>query len=466
MSSAKLSVDELVDGQKFGSFNLKLLVWSFLAMFADGFEITSIGLAAPHMVREWGVAPGEMGPMMSASLFGILVGAPLFGFIGDRFGRRFAIILGSLIFGTTTLAVVAAESVTHVTILRFLTGIGMGGIMPNAISLNSELSPRRLRAKLVVLMFMGITLGGTAPGFVAVTLVPEHGWKMLFWVGGLLPLIVSVGLIFSLPESVKFLAMKPGRGRELLQTLRRMRPDLRLADDAEFVRPVVQRSEQTSLAPLFRGGLAPITLLLWFCFATTLMANYFLNSWMPVLFEAKGISPEDAAMTATMYHFGAVVGGLAMSMLLDRWGFLAVAFLLALAGPALLLIALPGVSTFVLSLLVAFAGFCVLGAQFGSNAGSGLIYPTAYRSKGVGMAFGVGRIGSIIGPMLGAVLIAMKLPLFSLLLAIAVPVMLGGIAALFLARFTYRRFGGWALDESRAHSEEDPRDAATPGGVA
>jgi AAHS family 4-hydroxybenzoate transporter-like MFS transporter len=171
-------------------------------------------------------------------------------------------------------------------------------------------------------------------------------------------------------------------------------------------------------------------------------------------------------MTATMYHFGAVAGGLAMSMLLDRWGFLAVAVLLALAGPALLLIGLPGVPTVVLSLLVAFAGFCVLGAQFGSNAGSGLIYPTAFRSKGVGMAFGVGRIGSIIGPLLGAALIAMKLPLPSLLLAIAVPVMLGACAAFFLARFSYLRFGGWALDESRVHAEDVSPAGAAASGVA
>jgi AAHS family 4-hydroxybenzoate transporter-like MFS transporter len=447
-SSAQLNVDELVDGQKFRRFNLNLLIWSFLAMFADGFEISALGIAAPHMVRDWGVGAASMGPMMGASLLGILVGAPLFGFLGDRYGRRLVILLGCFLFGITTLAVVVAENIEQITALRVLTGIGMGGLMPNAIALNSELSPRHLRAKLVILMFMGVTLGGAVPGFVGAWLVPAYGWKILFLIGGIFPLIVCAGLLIYLPESVKFLATRPGRESELLRILRRMRPDLALGDGTSFVRPPVSQAGQGSIAPLFSGGLAAITLLLWLCFATTLMANYFLNSWMAVLFEAKGISPEAAAMTTTAYHLGAAFGGLAMSMLLDRWGFLAVTGMLAVAAPALLSIGLPNLPPALLALLVGLAGFCVLGAQFGSNAAAGIIYPTAYRSKGVGLAFAVGRIGSVLGPIIGAILIGLELPIMVLLLAIAGPILLGAFAAFLLGRLSHRRFGGWQLDEA------------------
>jgi AAHS family 4-hydroxybenzoate transporter-like MFS transporter len=450
LSAARVNVDELVDGQRFRAFNLSLLLWSFCATFVDGFEISSLGIAAPHIVREWGVAAGAMGPMMGASLIGILIGAPLFGFIGDRYGRRIVIIAGCFLFGITTLAVVWTSTIEQITALRLLTGVGMGGLMPNAIALNSELSPRHLRAKLVILMFMGITLGGAVPGFVGAWLVPAHGWQMLFVIGGAFPLLVCVGLLLYLPESVKFLATRPGRERELLHTLRRMRPDLTLGDDTQFARPA--KVPAGAIAPLFSGGLAKITLLLWLCFATTLMANYFLNSWMAVLFEAKGISPETAAIITTAYHIGAAFGGLAMSVLLDRWGFLAVTAMLGVAAPALLSIGMAGLPPVLLALCVAVAGFCVLGAQFGNNAAAGLLYPTAYRSKGVGMAFAVGRVGSVLGPVIGAALIGLKLPLMLLLLAMAVPVLLGAVAAFLLARLSYRRFGTWQIDEAAAET--------------
>jgi AAHS family 4-hydroxybenzoate transporter-like MFS transporter len=441
-----LNVDELVDGQRFGRFNLNLLFWSFCAMFAEGFEISALGIAAPHLVRDWGVEAGAMGPMMGASLIGILIGAPLFGFLGDRYGRRFAVLTGCFLFGVTTLAVMWTHSLGEITALRIITGIGMGGLMPNAIALNSELSPRHLRARLVILMFMGITLGGAVPGFLGAWLISTHGWQVLFLVGGIFPLLVCVGLLLYLPESVKFLATRPGRERDMVRVLRRMRPDLTLADDSRFERPAA--APAGAIAPLFSGGLASITLLLWVCFATTLMANYFLNSWMAVLFEAKGISPESAAIITTAYHLGAALGGLVMSMLLDRWGFIAVMAMLTIAVPALLSISLPALSPLVLALLVGIAGFCILGAQFGSNAASGLLYPTAYRSKGVGLAFAAGRIGSVLGPVVGAILIGLELPLPLLLLAMAGPVLLGGLAALMLALLSRRRFGTWSIDEN------------------
>lgn len=448
MGQERIDVDALVDGQRFGRFNLNLLVWSFLAMFTDGFEISSLGLAAPHIIREWHVAPASLGPMMSASLVGILVGAPLFGGLGDRYGRRLAIIAGCLLFGVTTLAVVATTTTTQITGLRFLTGLGMGGLMPNTVALNSELSPRRLRARLIILMFMGITLGSGSPGLIAAFVVPTYGWKSLFLLGGLVPLVVSVGLILALPESIKFLATQRRRRAALLHTARAMRPDLVIPDDAEFtVASSAAAEPKGALAPVFAGGLLPITLLLWLCFATALMANYFLNSWMPLLFEAKGMASGTAALVSTAYHFGATVGGLAMSFVLDRFGFLAIAAMLALAAPAILTIGVEGVPAPLLALCVGLSGFCVLGAQFGTNAASGLIYPTAIRAKGSGLAFAVGRFGSVLGPLVGASMLAMKLRLPAMLAVVAAPMLIGAVAALVLAGVARRRFGGLRIGE-------------------
>lgn len=448
MSGHQYDVDELVDGQKFGKFNLLLLIWSFLATYVDGFEISAIGLAVPHLTREWSIEPGSLGPMLSASLFGIFIGAPLSGFVGDRFGRRVAIISGCILFGVTTLAIAAAETLGQITVLRFLTGIGMGAVMTNAIALNSELSPKRLRARLVILMFMGVTLGAATTGLAAALLVPTYGWEAIFILGGGVALAVSAGLLFTLPESVKFLAGRSDRGNTLIATLRRMRPDLDLPDDAVVtVRSSGDDISQSSIGSLFASDLAPITLLLWLCFAIAMMANYFLTNWLPLLLEAEGFSPERAALMSSTFQFGAVFGGLVMSILFDRWGFASVAVLLLAAGPVVLAMGMP-MPELMITLLVAIAGFCVLGAQFGVNAASGLIYPTAHRAKGIGVAFAVGRLGSIAGPVVGAALIARHMAFAEMLFTLAAPLAAGGLAAALLAWLAYRRNGEFRLSES------------------
>jgi len=445
--AAAHDVDRLVDGQRFRSFNFILLIWSFLATLSDGFELSALGFAVPHISDEWHVAPADMGWMLSASLFGMFFGAPLFGIIGDRYGRRPAIVIGCLAFGITTLAVAGARSIDQIAVLRFIAGLGMGGLLPNTIALSSELSPRRLRARLVILMFMGITLGSSIPGLIAAWVVPAYGWQAIFVIGGVGASVIGIVLAFALPESVKLLAMREGRQDELRRTLRRMRPDVAIDDDAVLTLTAARRPHQASARALFAGGLAPFTVLIWVCFATTLMANFFLANWLPQLFKQMGVSAEDAALTATMYHFGATLGGLAMSLILDRIGFLAIGGLLLVAVPAMVGIGAPGLSPIMLGLLVAFAGFCVLGAQFGSNAAAGLIYPTGCRSRGLGLAFGVGRVGSVLGPLLGAWLIGARFPVSTMLAVMAAPVLLGALAAFVLAVLSRRKIDSWGLDE-------------------
>lgn len=446
--SQVIQVEELVDGQRIRWFNISLLFWSFLAMFGDGYDIAILANAAPELARHWQADPSTFGVMFSASLFGILIGAPLLGYVGDRVGRKTAVIIATLIFSVTTLAVIACTAIEQVTFLRFLTGIGIGGLMPNMIALNSELAPKRFRATLIVLMFTGVTLGGSVPGVVAAWLVPVYGWEVLFIIGGGVPLVIAVFLWIALPESVKFLARHPERRTTLLSIARRMRPDLRIADDAQFALMPSPHASGAGIAQLFSGGLALITPMLWLCFATALMANYFLNNWMPLLFEANGMSARDAALATSAYHVGGTAGGLLISVLLDRFGFGAVALFFGIAGPAIAAIGFPGSTSTVTLLLSLLAGFSVLGAQFGNNAASGLLYPTAFRSSGVGWALGIGRFGSIIGPLVGGVLISMNLPPEKLFLVAATPMIMGVIAAAVLARLCYVRLGGLQLDDT------------------
>lgn len=467
--SQTFQINRLVDEQRIGWFNLSLLFWSFLAMLADGYDIGALSFAQPELQRLWHVPVKEFGPASSAALVGILFGAPLLGYIGDRFGRRMAIIAGSVIYGLSSLAVVWSHNIDQVIALRFVAGIGLGGLMPNTIALNSELAPERWRATLITLMFVGITLGGSVPGLISYGLVPHYGWRVLFFIGGLVPLGVAACLPRFLPESVKFMALRGGRQRELLATVRRMRPDLVFAEDARFMagvgglgggelpRKPLARSQPRSgglgqllfggFGQLFCGGLAWITPLLWACFATALMANYFLNSFLPLIFRNSGMPAGKAALAATLYHVGGTVGGLLMSVLLDRCGFVVIALLFAVAAPAIAALGLVPTSFGALAPLALLAGFAVLGAQFGNNAAAGLLYPTAVRSKGVGWALGIGRFGAIVGPLIGGMLLGMKLPLSQLFLAAAGPMLAGTVAALVLVRLCYRRLGGLRLGD-------------------
>ena len=444
-----ISIDELVDGQRFRGFNFNLLFWSFLAMFADGYDISVMPFAMPTLSKLWHVDAGLQGWVLTASLFGVLAGSPLLGYVGDQFGRRTAILIGSVIYGVTTLAVIWEHGFWVTIALRFCTGIGLGGLMPNTISLNSELSPKRLRATLVVLMFTGITLGSSAPGFISAWMVPTFGWSVLFLVGGAVPLAVAGCLYFTLPESVKFLAGRPERRGELLATARRMRRDLVLDDDSQLESTVTAQSPggAVGLGEIFGPGLRAITPLLWACFITTLMANFFLNSWMPQLFNNAGLTPKQAALASSLYHIGGTVGGLAISVLLDRFGFIVIAALFVCAAPAIAAIGGSSMSYAVLAPLAAIAGFSVLGAQFGNNAAAGLLYPTPFRSKGVGWALGVGRFGAIVGPIVGGYLIKMHLPMRQLFLAASAPMWIGAVAALILVRLCYVRLGRLQLSD-------------------
>jgi len=430
-----IAIDALIDGQRIGAFSYNLLFWSFLAMFSDGYEINAMSLAAPELRALWHISDAAFTWALSASSFGILLGAPLFGWLGDRYGRRPAIICSTLLCGLTTLPVALAHNLDQIVVLRFFTGIGIGGLMPNTIALNAEMSPLRRRATLVVLMFVGVTLGGTLPGVVARWLLPSHGWTILFEVGGLLALLIAGGVWLCVPESVRFLASRHLHPAQLLGTARRMRPDLDIPAEVTWSMPPALGAGQRGLAQLFTPGLRLVTVLLWVCFASALMTNYFLASWLPLLGAAAGLSRERISMAAMLYNVGGACGGILMSILLDRFGIIVSFVLFAVAVPSIALLGLTSMSGPALFPLVFASGLAVLGAQFGNNAIAGMSYPTEFRAKAVGWALAVGRFGSILGQVLGGALIHLHIPPRALFLGATVPMLLGAAAAFQLGRW-------------------------------
>jgi AAHS family 4-hydroxybenzoate transporter-like MFS transporter len=449
MDHPEFDVTKLIDEQKVGAFTLRVVIISFVIMLFDGYDLLAASYGAPALVADWHIKPAQLGPMFSASPFGMVFGAPLLGWLGDRFGRRRAIILGALLFGCFSLACATATSIPELMALRFMTGIGLGGMMPNITALNAEFAPQRLRATLVVVMFSGVSAGSTLPGL-AVAALPGYGWQGLYVIGGIVPLIIAGVIYLWLPESIKFLALKNSKGAQtrIADIVRQVRPDLTITPDTVFVSADSRSFTSVPVTELFQGGLKWITPLLWSLFVINLMVNYFLYSWMPIVFRTGGFSSSQAALTTACYYVGGVLGGVVVSRFIDRRGLVPVT-LFFLAGCVFVsAIGIPGLPTFAVSTLVFFGGFCVLGVQLGLNAASGLIYPTRIRASGAGWAMGIGRFGGIMGPMLGAWLISMKLPTFKLFLAPAVPLAVGALVCFVLVRFCRRRFQGDQLNDA------------------
>lgn len=445
-SQDAIDIEALVDRQPVKMFHVGALLWSFLTMCAEGYDIAVIGLVAPDIVRTWSMDPAVLGPVFSASLVGMMIGAPLFAAAGDRLGRKGAVVSGILLLGLSTLVSAWASNPVELAALRFLTGLGLGGVIPNLIALNAELMPKRVRTAALVLLNIGVPVGGMLPAVLTAVLPDAMGWQTLLVVGGAFPLGVALCLVFKLPESVKYLALHPGRRARLVAMLRRIEPNVHLPDAA---RPIVQEAvpgQGLSPAALFGERLGPMTALLWLLFFTNLMVNFFIVNWLPFLLQSGGLSMQQTGLAVAMYPIGGITGSLLLTLLMPRAGLTVIAFFFVLAAPTVAMLGGDNLSNGALLGLVLLAGCCVVGTQSGINAVAGILYPTRMRAKGTGWAVAVGRIGSILGPLIGSLLVGRQLPLQQLFYAPLVPLAVGAGACLLMAYLYFRRFGTLQLD--------------------
>src|SRR6202790_4973925 len=261
-NASPVDVAEFIDAQPVGGFQIRLLLTCAAVLFLDGFDTTAIGYVAPALAKEWGLTKGALGPVFSAGLFGLMIGALIFGPLADRIGRKKIIILSTLAFGIGALVAAFVHDVSTLIAIRFLTGLGLGGAMPNAIALTSEFNPRRRRATMVMIMFCGFSVGAALGGLLAAALIPQFGWRSVFVVGGAAPLLLVPILALRLPESVRFLALTGRANERVAQLLGFISPRASFAPATQFV------VHEPGLAGipvlhLFKDGRTPVTLLLW-----------------------------------------------------------------------------------------------------------------------------------------------------------------------------------------------------------
>jgi MFS transporter, AAHS family, 4-hydroxybenzoate transporter len=429
-----IDIVDFIDRRPIGGFQIRLLLMCASVLLLDGFDTQAIGYVAPALAKDWGLTTrGALGPVFSAGLFGLMIGALVFGPLADRVGRKKIIIFSTAAFGLGALATVLAHDITTLLVIRFLTGLGLGGAMPNTVAMTSEYNPHRRRATMVMIMFCGFSIGAALGGFLAADLIPRFGWRSVFLVGGIAPLLMVPILVWRLPESVRFLAATGHASERVAELLKLISPNSAFAPGTRFV---VQegRLDGVPVLHLFRDGRTGATLLLWVVFFMSLLDIYFLANWLPIVLSDLGASVSAAALISSMLQVGGVVGTFALGSVIDRFSFRALALVYLGAVFAVAAIGQLGHSAILVSVAIFAAGFCVVGGQIAANALTAGYYPTSVRATGIGWALGIGRIGSIIGPLVAGVLIDAKWSAGALFMAAAAAAVCAALASLLLSR--------------------------------
>ncbi|HTI67078.1 MAG TPA: MFS transporter [Caulobacteraceae bacterium] len=429
MAAKTLEISTVIDEGKVGSYQKLIIALCAAVVFLDGFDAQAIGYVAPALIGAHVLTPPQLGPLFSVGLVGLMLGALFVAPLADRIGRRPVILVSTLLFGLFSLATAWATNADQFMVLRFLTGLGLGGCMPNAIALTSEYAPTRSRSLLVMIMFNGFTLGSLIGGLVSAQMVPTYGWPWVFLVGGALPLLLLPVLFFTLPESLRFLVLAKGPPEKIARLVRRLDPGVDADAGTQYV--VAETSKaRMSVRRLLSDGRAKRTLLLWIVFFMSLLDVYMLVNWLPTMMRTVGAPIRTAILIGVALQLGGLLGAPPLGYILDRVG------ARRTMGPAYMLaavsIALIGVfasTSIPLTMLVVFmAGFGVIGGQTAANAVAATSYPTEIRSTGVGWALGVGRVGSIVGPLLAGVLTTMHVAPRDIFFLTAVPALVAAVA--------------------------------------
>lgn len=421
-----IDVHELSDKARFNRFHAGVLLWCALIIICDGYDLAVAGIALPSIMKDMGVTAQNAGFMVSSALFGMMFGAIFLGTIADRIGRRKAIAICIALFSVFT----AAAGFTHdpytFSAMRFLAGLGIGGVMPNVVAQMTEYSPKKIRATMVTLMFSGYAVGGMLAALLGKGLLETYGWSSVFLAAGLPVLLIPV-ILKTLPESMPFL-IRENRLDELKQIVARMEPSYRPDEDDRFALPAQDRAEGAPIGKLFQDGRGFSTAMFWIAFFMCLFMVYALSSWLTKLMASAGYSLGSALTFVLVLNFGAVIGAVGGGWLADRFNIKYVLMgMYALAAVSITLLGFK-VPTELLFLLVGLAGASTIGTQIVTYAYAGQFYPMAIRSTGIGWASGVGRSGAILAPIAIGTLVGMALPLEQNFMAIAIPAAIAVIA--------------------------------------
>jgi AAHS family 4-hydroxybenzoate transporter-like MFS transporter len=434
MRKTTLSISEAIDSCPLGGFQIRVVGLCALIAFVEGFDAQSAGYVAPVLARAWSLSHETMGLFFSLGLFGLMLGAMLVAPLADRVGRRPTLLACLVAFGVSSISMAVSSSVEMLFFFRFLTGLGLGGAMPNVIALTSEYVPHRIRSLMVVLMFNGFILGSIVAGVTAARLASDLGYQPVFLIGGILPLLLVAGMAILLPESVRFLASKDNQQHRVAALMRKVNP--LLPSDAVYVLDD-HSAVRMSVRALFQHGRAKRTVLLWVLVFCSLLDLFLLTNWLPTQIARLGVPLWTAILLGALLQVGGMAG-IVQGWMIDWWGparTLALAYLVAAIAIAGL--AYAGNSVPLLAVAVFCAGFGIVGGQTAANPVAVVSYPTEIRSTGVGWFLGIGRLGSIVGPALAGHLLTIGWSNKDIFMLATIPALVAAGAAFGLSQFRH-----------------------------
>lgn len=423
-----VDVVAIIDNSKFSPLQYWILLLCFLIIAADGFDTVAVGYVGPVLAAKWQVSKLALGPLFSAALIGLALGALVAGPLGDKYGRK-RILSGSvLFFGICTLVSACAESMTQLTVLRLLTGLGLGAAMPNAVTLLSEYSPAKHRSLLVNLMFCGFTLGASSGGFAAAWMIPTFGWESIFILGGVVPIVLTIAMV-TMPESMRFMVVNASPAARIEAILQRISKGFRPSPAGYMVPSYDVGAGKAPLTILFSRQYRLGSYLLWITYFMGLVVYYLLTSWMPTLMRDAGFSVKQSALMTALLSLGAGLGPLLCGWLMDKFNsYRVVALSFALAGCFVWATGVCLGSIDLLPWLIFTTGVFLAGALTSMPVLASSYYPTRARASGVAWMLGVGRFGGVIGAFSGGPLLAAGYSIGHILALLAVPSAIAGIA--------------------------------------
>jgi MFS transporter, AAHS family, 4-hydroxybenzoate transporter len=434
-----IDASEWIARQEVGRLQILVVILSGACALLEGFDAQSVGYAAPALIHQWGLSIHSFTPAFLSGLAGLLIGCLAIAPLADHFGRKKVIVGSVVVFACCSLLTATANSLESLSVLRFFTGLGVGGAMPNAIALTSEFFSERKRAAMTVIMFCGFALGAALGGFLSAYLIPHFGWQSIFIVGGALPALLTPFLIIVLPESVQHLVVHNAGSKQISEILKRINPRSDFSADLHFVMAEKRKSGFTVIQ-LFQEGRMLGTLLIWLIYFMSLLAIYLISSWLPTVLNDAGLSVSVSATITGMHQLSGVLAALLASLLLDRWGCISIllpAYMIAALGIAML--GSVGTSVVWLTLAACVAGAGLVCGQLIANAFAAAFYPVHIRATGVGWALGIGRIGAIVGPGIAGTMLGLHWRRSVVFLVAAVPALVAALAVLGLSWLEHRK---------------------------
>jgi AAHS family 4-hydroxybenzoate transporter-like MFS transporter len=401
-SAMAVDVQDFLNRQRFSAFQWGIFAICFLIVLLDGFDTAAIGFIAPSLLKEWGLSKAALAPVLSAALFGLAAGGLVAGPCADRFGRKAVLVTAVALFGAACTGSAFSADLLQLTTLRFVTGLGLGAAMPNAVTLMSEYCPDQRRATLTNAMFCGFPLGAALGGFLAAWMIPQWGWRSVLLLGGAVPVVLAAVMLVRLPESVRYMVANRHPAERIRAVLHRI--SHAAADAPSFC------MAERAAAPVAGNGLRVIlsrpyivgTLMIWLAYFMGLVIFYSLINWMPILFKEAGLDARTATLAASLFPLGGV-GAILLGWLMDRFSpnrIIALCF--SLSAVSIYAIGLSAGSVGLLMSVVFIAGTLMNTAQSSLPALAAAFYPTQGRATGVAWMMGVGRFGGVAGSFLVA----------------------------------------------------------------